>query len=249
MQSSIQNSYLDSCRKWRKDVTVAFNAAFGVDMVIEDFLRLAQWRFSIHSPPRTILDVGCLDGIQSVEFSFAFPEAKIYAFDCNPMPRPILQNWPNIQFTQTAISDFDGEASFFSLSPWPGCSSFSQKWVERVIVDAPQTKVDYKEITVPVTRIDTWAKKNEITEIDAVWMDVEGAELQALNGMGDLLQTVKAIYLEVSYKKKFDGQVLFSEIEDFLKHNKFQCVFNFPGLGAGGNAIFLNERNLEGILE
>lgn len=60
-----------------------------------------------------------------------------------------------------------------------------------------------------------------------VWMDVQGAELVALQGFGDSLTEISLIYVELSLKPLYSGQALAKEVIDFLKpHFYWHSVMN-----------------------
>ena len=49
---------------------------------------------------------------------------------------------------------------------------------------------------VDVVKLSDWCPQNNIDSIDLMWMDTQGSELNIFKGMGDLLNTVKGIYVE-----------------------------------------------------
>jgi hypothetical protein len=65
---------------------------------------------------------------------------------------------------------------------------------------------------VPALRLDSWALKTGIDRFDLVWVDVQGAELLALRGMGEMLATVRAIQLEITYRELYQGQAMWPEV-------------------------------------
>jgi len=52
-------------------------------------------------------------------------------------------------------------------------------------------------------------------------LDIQGAELLALRGMGELLQQFDYIYTEVNYSYIYEGCCLIGELDDFLKGFNF----------------------------
>jgi len=57
--------------------------------------------------------------------------------------------------------------------------------------------------------------------LDFLNIDLQGAELLALHGMGDLLDQFKYAYLEVNWKELYKGCALFDEIVQFMKSKGF----------------------------
>jgi len=65
-------------------------------------------------------------------------------------------------------------------------------------------------------------KSFALNHIDCIWMDLQGAELLALQSLDEFLPAVKYIYTEVSHRPIYTGQVLFNDIEDFLTSKGFK---------------------------
>lgn len=55
-------------------------------------------------------------------------------------------------------------------------------------------------------------------------IDIQGAELLALKGMGDLLNYFDYIYLEVNKEFVYKNCCLVNELDDYLKKFKFERV-------------------------
>jgi hypothetical protein len=56
-----------------------------------------------------------------------------------------------------------------------------------------------------------------------VWLDLQGAELRALQGARDILPRVRILHLEVMFRPMYIGQPLFWELHRFLK-KQFRLV-------------------------
>ena len=95
------------------------------------------------------------------------------------------------------------------------------------------------EIEIPCTRIDTFCKENNIDQIDVVWMDLQGAELKALESMGNLLDTVEVIHTELEVNPIYEGQCLFSDVNEFLCARGFELEWGYTaGVTFGSDYIF-----------
>lgn len=179
----------------------------------------------------TIFDIGSRDCLQSIEFYHAFPNAKIYAFECNPNTIPICRKniYPysnRISLFDCAITDYDGEIVFYPINQhktrtsWkdgnPGASSIFKSNgmypMERYVQD---------EIVVPCHRLDTIINQYQINTPDIIWIDLQGAELLAFKSLGNYISDVKYIYTEVSHRPIYEGQVLFDELNSFLYNHQF----------------------------
>ena len=200
-----------------------------------------------------IFDIGSRDCVQSIEFYNAFPNAKIYAFECNPntldiCKRNIEPYRDRITLIEGAVCDYNGNIIFYpinqekTITTWkdgnPGASSIFKSngkySVETYIQD---------EITTQCHRLDSIMNKYCIPNVDIIWMDLQGAELLALKGLGIHLQNVKYIHTEVSHKEMYSGQVMFKELNDFILSNDFSIINCLNLQGWQEDAIY--KKNVE----
>jgi len=86
------------------------------------------------------------------------------------------------------------------------------------------------KISVPAIRLDTFIENNNIPNIDLICMDLQGAELMALQGMGTYLKNVKYIITELIHHimidgistPLYDGQCHEKDVIELLKDNGFE---------------------------
>lgn len=182
-----------------------------------------------------ICDIGSWHLKQSIEFADIFPYSEIYAFEANPENFKICEqtynnlssNYKNrIHLYNTAVDKIDGKIKFYPVNPNksigynPGASSkykfieglngtfFNQSWIQ-------------DEIEVDSITLDTWKNNNIIPNIDCIWIDVQGAEMDVFSGGIETLKNVKIIFTEIATKAYYDGQPLFNELNDFLQSQGF----------------------------
>jgi FkbM family methyltransferase len=196
--------------------------------------------------PEIILDLGSATACQSIQFSILFPNAKIYAFECNPLSikqcYTNIANLENIEVVDKAVYNKSGLIEFYSILNDTDTSSiyeFSKDYLKTF------EKLEEKRINVKATRIDKWAKEKGIKKIDLCWLDLQGAEYEAIEGMGDLIVNVQALYIEVAEKTLYNGQKLIDDVKNLLENKGFSMLKYFPTIpGWYGNAIFLNNKLL-----
>jgi FkbM family methyltransferase len=195
-----------------------------------------------------IYDLGSRDCEQSIEFYKTFPNAKIYAFECNPNTLDLCEYnikpySDRITLIKGAVCDYDGHITFFpinqrkTITTWgdgnPGASSIFKSngkyTVETYVQD---------EIRTNCHRLDTIMKKYNIPSVDIMWMDVQGSELLVLKGLGTHIKDVKYIYTEVTYKEMYSGQVMYKELNDFIISNNFENVTNISLQGWQEDVIY-----------
>jgi FkbM family methyltransferase len=188
-------------------------------------------KLEIHS----ILDIGTRDLWQSVELHNEFPKSKSYAIEANKDSYDeCMKSKPSyVQLFNFAALDYDGETSFYAVKHEDnyGASSIFEP-TERVVgVDLFN---GLEKTIVPAKRIDTWAKENNIENIDLLWVDVQGSEIPTLKGFGELLDTVKVIateaetgYLYLPNRKYEPTQ--YEELKKFLEDKGFiEVSFDQP---------------------
>jgi len=186
-----------------------------------------------------IFEFGARDCGESLAISKEFPEARIYSFECNratlPVCRERVSRHPAITLVECAVGETDGIATFHPIDPartvttWsdgnPGASSLfvaSGKYELETYIQGTEQ--------VPITRPDTFMAQHGIGRVDALWMDIQGAELMALKGFGELLQRVGLISLEAEFVEIYKDQPLFADVHAFLRKRGFLLV-GFLSLG------------------
>lgn len=79
------------------------------------------------------------------------------------------------------------------------------------------------------------------SKFDFVNLDIQGAELQALMGMGKLLNSVRWIYMETNREELYRGIPLVGEIEDWLQVRGFVRAISLWTEYEWGDSLFVRE--------
>lgn len=215
---------------------------------LDSFLKIVARTIGLNSV-RTVFELGARDGAETIAFAKQFPWANIFAFECNPATlgqcREAIKGLQNVSLVEKAVCDRDGEIPFYPINPaftittWkdgnPGASSIykaSSKYpVEQYVQD---------EIRVPATTLESFIDEHHVPPIDLLWMDIQGAELLALKGMGSHLQGVRLIHSEVEFLEIYQGQPLFREVKRYLNRHSFRLI-EFTHLERySADAVFIN---------
>lgn len=216
------------------------------------FKQYAKQKFKNINDIKVIFDIGACHALESVEFSKLYKNAKVYTFEANPNTYEIClentKNYKSITVINEAVNDFDGVCKFYpidkdkTITTWEdGNQGASSLYRANGAYDHIEKYVQY-EIEIPCTRIDTFCKKNNIDNIDIIWMDLQGAELKALYSMGDMLDNVKLIYTESEMNPMYEGQSLFSEVHQYLIDRGFEWVWGNTDNFFGSDFIFINSK-------
>jgi FkbM family methyltransferase len=200
--------------------------------------------------PSSIYELGSRDGEDAARLSAAAPHAQVVAFECNPDTVAAVQrrlaDVPNARAMDLAVTDFDGSATFYKIDPqrtvttWedgnPGASSLYVATGNYPVEEYVQTPVN-----VRAARLDTLIDADTIPPPEMLWIDLQGAELAALRGLGAHLGQVGLVYVELSFLDIYEGQPLAKEVIGFLRSagftiaavpwkGEFQCEVVFVNL-------------------
>lgn len=210
---------------------------------VDFFIDTTKKRFDI-SEIKTIFDVGSLNGIESVHFAEKIPNCNIYTFEPNPISFNNVKSntieFSNITVYELAASDFNGKSKFYNTIPGGNQGGSSLLKPKQ---DAPFGKQvsRWNEIEVDTVRLDDWAKLKNIDSVDMLWMDVQGNELNTFFGLGNLLNTVKSIYVEVSTIPYYENGVHKSEVIDYLSKFNLEPVSETYHDQYEGDILFLRK--------
>jgi len=69
-------------------------------------------------------------------------------------------------------------------------------------------------------RIDDWVVQNNIKKLDFIKMDIEGAEIEALDGCVQTIETLKPNFAIASYHI-VNGEATYIKVEEFFKKNNY----------------------------
>jgi FkbM family methyltransferase len=121
------------------------------------------------------------------------------------------------------ISDEDGKLYKFNVTNNGQSSSILE--LDKHKIHHPQIHVT-DVIEVSSKRMDTLIMENniDIDNYDFLNIDIQGAELLALKGFGDLLNNIKFIYTEINTNYLYKDCALVSEIDEYLEKYGFERV-------------------------
>jgi hypothetical protein len=107
--------------------------------------------------------------------------------------------------------------------------------------DYPHIKYIRSFIAKTIT-IKTFFKRNKIVNPEKYnfWnFDIQGAELMALQGAGDLIKNIKVINVEVNTKQVYKGCPLISDIDNYLSKYGFKRILTKITPQGWGDALYI----------
>lgn len=191
-------------------------------------------------PDPLILDIGSRDGVEAKLFTEQVPDCTVIAFEPNPASAVRCEG-KGFEVVRKAVLDYSGTTDFYAIKHGTndGASSVYEPLPGQIL---PWDKEpEYQKITIPCTRIDDWMKKWPGKQVDAVWMDVQGAELKVLQGFGSLLRTVGVIATEVETTPVYRGNpTQFEELSTLMHDHGFVLIKYVQAWDKEADLLYVN---------
>ncbi len=145
-----------------------------------------------------------------------------------------VSRFPSHICLNACVSDVDGQEVTFHVAN-NGCQSSSILEFGTHSREHPTVKY-VQEIKMVTERVDTLLTRHGITFEEGGFLniDLQGAELLALKGMGKMLHYFDHIYVEVNEEELYKGCALVHEVNDFLAKAGFvgkDCHMTGSGWG------------------
>jgi FkbM family methyltransferase len=189
------------------------------------------------SEPKVIFEIGAHIGTDTVHLA-AILGATVHAFE--PDPRNDLPALPNVVFNRMAVAAHDGEASFVPSSkrgPWDWTCSGSLRQPKVHLTSWPDVTFG-ESIRVKTIRLDTYCLEHGIDLIEFIWADVQGAEVDLIEGGREALKRTRYLYTEHSNSELYEGQINLDGILSLLPG--WRVVQNFPTTEDYADALLEN---------
>ncbi len=185
------------------------------------YVRMWPWPPPEVRPPRDglIVECGAYLGHKTISFSDEFvPDGRVIAIEMLPENVKVLQK--NIE--ANGLSDKITVAPYGVWDEDKSLTLYSKGWQKNSLVDIG--RLDASKIEVPVRRIDTIMSECGVGEapIDLVYVTVNGAEYQALCGLGDYWDQLKAAFVVSAYE--VDGKSNNQLCRDILGQKGFKIT-------------------------
>jgi 2-O-methyltransferase len=163
-----------------------------------------------------VLEIGCNDGSDTLEFLAEFPAVRIHCFECDPRPIRAFRSRisdPRCQLHEVALSDRTGIATLHMSGgtlegvpeeDWDQSSSLLEPTGHRSV--HPWITFE-RSCEVETVRLDDWAEQTiPGGVVDFTWMDVQGAEHLVIAGGASTFARTRFCYFEYSGSELYRGQ-------------------------------------------
>jgi FkbM family methyltransferase len=169
-----------------------------------------------------VVDIGANRGQFTLLCAGLFPSARIVAFEPLPEPYAVLAQLAarhaRIRTHQVAIGSRTGLAPMHVMAPDDSSSLLAPTARQLAIFRGGARN---GTITVSVAPLDTFVDACDLPQPALLKLDVQGFELEALEGCASLLNRFDAIYVECSFERLYADQALADEVLAYLHERGF----------------------------
>jgi len=174
--------------------------------------------------PRTVIDAGANIGQFARAAAETFPATRIIAFE--PLPdvaetmRANMRDTARVEVRAEALGASDGTITLRRNAYSPASS------VLRLRSDAAAAfdLAERGEVEVPLARLDTALLGETLEPPVLLKLDLQGYELEALQGAPDTLALTQHVLLEVGLRPTYEDEPTFEEVYAFLRSAGFRLV-------------------------
>ena len=133
-----------------------------------------------------------------------------------------IKPYPQQTAYNACLSNVDGDEVVFNVS---NNESQSSSILELGVHALIHPEVHYiEQIAMKTQRVDTLLKDVDVSGINFLNVDLQGAEHLAIEGMGDLIKNIDYALLEVNMKETYKGCMLIEELDYFMLQRGFERV-------------------------
>lgn len=194
-----------------------------------------------------VLELGANCGSDTQQLLDEFRDIRIYCFE--PDPRNIKRFKKYIDdnrclLEEAAVSNRDGQSILHMSTGWP-VSRYSKvfglyklygligrkEWTaSSSIKDSVSHSEDWpwltfnKVATVKAIKLDTWLRDRNIGCVDFIWMDIQGAERDMIEGAVDTLKITRFLYTEYGATSSYPEAMTREETIEIMRQHNFELM-------------------------
>jgi FkbM family methyltransferase len=222
--------------------------------------KFENFKYVVGKDNPIIIEIGSHYGEDSLRFIETFEKANVYCFEPDPRNIDIHKKHINddrIKLFEIALSNQTGEAEFYQSyddKEIPDRVFDKYDWIDREEYikknlnnsGSSSLKKGYgnvleDKIKVKTKRFDEWYDENLSEQlVDFCWIDVQGAEKDVFNGMGDKINKIKHIWVEygeMNYEDAMDR----NETIRYLESKGFFLITSLSSYTSAGDLLFVNK--------
>jgi FkbM family methyltransferase len=198
-----------------------------------------------HLGAEVICDVGAFDCFHSRRFRAT--GAKVIALEANPVNFEVLARDASLAAAGIELFNYAAwnrdEEITFNVVDATGRDAQWRTMISSIRERTPDTRFASKPVPVRAVRLDSF-----LTDLlpapaptIALWIDVEGAGYEVLEGMERIRDHVCLVHIEVETRAFWEGQRLLPDIEALMEQLGFTPIARRPG-DEQFDVVFVNDR-------
>lgn len=193
-----------------------------------------------------LVEVGCNDGTDTLEFLRTFPECQMHCFEPDARARDrFLSNVSDrkVRLYASAVGAKTGQTAFYPSKGMPAplpkaeaeklAARLPHEWDLSGSIHRPKNHLHFhpwclfgQPIEVPIITLDDWKRVCLIEQIDFIWADVQGAEGDLIAGAAETLRDTRYFYTEYSNSEMYEGQITLNQLKSLLPDFRVISTFN-----------------------
>ncbi|WP_291722483.1 FkbM family methyltransferase [Bernardetia sp.] len=219
--------------------------------IVEDIYHPIALLYDIYNEQDklTIFDIGACEGESSIFYSEHFPNATLYTFEPVPSNFSLVKqntaSYNNINPFQIALSNENGTATFHVSSGTPEGKDDNVNYGNKSSsLLSPELHTDThkwlkfeEKIEVRTQILSDFCQEKNISKIDFIHIDVQGAELMVFEGANQIINAIDCIWMEVEEVELYKGQPLKPDVEKFMYARGFFKILDTTN-GLSGDQFY-----------
>ena len=195
--------------------------------------------------PKGIIHVGAYDG-KDIKLYQTLNISKIFFIEANPtvferLKANTTRSSVDVTVVNYAISNQNGKVTLYVNSMVQSSSILPLKHYRDIYPNIKETH----QLIVESKTLDNLLEEFELspTDFNILNLDIQGAELLALQGATNLLKYIDVVYTKVNYEELYEGCALAEEIDEFLAQTGFgRVAIAKPFHPSWGNAFYVRKQ-------
>ncbi len=195
--------------------------------------------------PKGIIHVGAYDG-KDIKLYQTLNISKFFFIEANPtvferLKANTTRSSVDVTVVNYAISNQNGKVTLYVNSMVQSSSILPLKHYRDIYPNIKETH----QLIVESKTLDNLLEELELspTDFNILNLDIQGAELLALQGATNLLKYIDVVYTKVNYEELYEGCALAEEIDEFLGQTGFgRVAIAKPFHPSWGNAFYVRKQ-------
>jgi FkbM family methyltransferase len=192
--------------------------------------------------PLVVADAGALDAFAGSRWTkLPADKVRVHGFEpdvaeCERLNSTAAKSGLDFRFHPVALARQSGPVEFYRYVE-PAANSFyppNERLIRRWCYGRASTfESQFKVLdrgSFDAVSLADWASANSVTDVDFIKLNVQGAELDILEGIDPaMLRGAIGLLVEQTFNETYVGAPLFGEVYEFLRKAGF-CMFNIVGM-------------------